>query len=89
MKRTLFVLILALALCLWAMCALADHSVLPKEGDLNETEALNCAVKLHCEDSGLTEEEVKGHWYYWAVYYDDPLFTDDYSGSVWDDILYA
>ena len=84
MKRTLFALILALVLCLCAMCALADHSVLPKEGDLNETEALNCAVKLLCEDSGLTEEEVKGHWYYWAVYYDDPLFIDDYSGSVWD-----
>lgn len=73
MKRTTILRLITIALSLTALLlcltALADHSVLPKDGDLNETEALNCAVELLCADRGLTEDEVRGHWYYFATYY--------------------
>ena len=84
-KRILLVIVALAAAMLLCLPASADHSVLPKEGDLNETEALNCAVELLCVERGLTEDEVRGHWYYYATYYEESSWAgfSDYSGSYW------
>ena len=85
MKRILLVIVALAAAMLLCLPASADHSVLPKEGDLNETEALNCAVELLCVERGLTEDDVRGHWYYYATYYEKSSWAgfSDYSGSYW------
>ncbi len=82
MKRILSAIIALAASMLLCLPASADHSVLPKEGNLNETEALNCAVSLLCADLGLNEEDIRGHWYYDAVYYTNGSFVDT-EGSIW------
>ena len=84
MKRLMLVCVMIMCLCL-CLTASADHSVLPKEGDMNETEALNCAVNLLCDERNLTEEDVRGDWYYYAMYYKSSNFMhyDDYNGSIW------
>ncbi len=82
MKRILLVLVAFAAAMLLCLPASADHSVLPKDGDLNETEALNCAVRLLCAEQGLNEDDIRGHWYYFAIYYTNG-WLNDAEGSMW------
>ena len=82
MKRILLAIVVLTAAILLCLSASADHSVLPKEGDLNETEALNCAVRLLCAEQGLNEDGIRGHWYYHANYYTNG-WLDDAEGSMW------
>lgn len=75
MKRILTVMLalLAAAVCLTAA---ADHSVLPRPGDMDETQAVDRAVALFCAGSGADEAEIRGHWYYSAIYY-ETLYSDE------------
>ena len=48
---------------------LADHSVVPDEGIPDETAALDAVVTAISRHLGCEEDEIRGHCYYWAVYY--------------------
>lgn len=83
MKRVMLMITALVAAILMCLPALADHSVLPKEGDLNETQAVDVMVSLLCRRLNCDEEDIRGHWYYFAVYYPEARFLDGYNGSAW------
>lgn len=65
--------ILPFLLCVLLLCpatpARADHSVLPPEGQLNETQALDLTVARLCQQLDCPEEAIRGHWHYYAISY--------------------
>ena len=67
--KKLLALLLAVCVVMGCASALADHSVLPREGDLNETQAVDVMVERLCQRMNCGEDEIRGHWYYYAVYY--------------------
>ena len=83
MKRILLVLVALAAAMLLCLPASADHSVLPKEGDLNETQAVDAMVTLLCRRLNCSEEDIRGHWHYFAVYYPKARWLDGFDGSAW------
>ena len=82
-KRILLVIVALAAAMLLCLSASADHSVLPKEGDLNETQAVDVMVSFLCEQMNCGEDEVRGHYHYHAIYYPSASWLDDYPGPVW------
>ena len=84
MLKKVITIIITLFLCLFAVYALADHSTIPKDSDMNDTQALDKAVELFCAEHGINEDILRGHWYCWLIYYDSQSWIDGYSGSVWD-----
>ncbi len=67
MKRMM--LICFAVILLMPITVTADHSVLPAPGLMDETQALDTAVSQLCEKHGRNEEEIRGKWYYEALYY--------------------
>ena len=61
MKRILLTIVVLAAAILLCLPASADHSVLPKEGDLNETQAVDVMVSFLCEQMNCGEDEVRGY----------------------------
>lgn len=68
MKKLLLSVILMILFSAFAVSALAEHSVFPAEGDLDETQALDIVVTQICALLNCEEEDIRGHWYYRAVY---------------------
>ncbi len=67
MKKCLAFLLFAVMLL--PLTARADHSKLTQPGEINETEALDFAVKALCSELDLTEDDVRGKWYFSGTYY--------------------
>ena len=86
MKQQAVILFLALSLIL-SLPALADHSVLPAAGDLNETQALDRAVAYLCSEKNLREEDVRGHWFFFTAYYEHAKWLEGYEGAAWSVLL--
>ncbi len=83
MKRTVISIALLLAAMLLCLPALADHSVMPGEGIMDETAAVDAMVSLLCRRLDCDEEEIRGHWSYSAAYDPEPKYAEDYSGPLW------
>ena len=67
--RKPFALLLTLALMFTILSpVLADHSVVPEEGVLDETAALDTAVAELSRCLGCEEDQIRGCYYYRAVY---------------------
>ena len=59
-----------LIICLFLdLTAYADHSVLRMPDEINETEALDRAVGCLCSELKLSEDEIRGKWYFSGTYY--------------------
>ncbi len=67
----------------WFLPARADHSVLARPGDIDETQAVDHAVEALTDELKTGESEIRGRWYCYAVYYEDWTWIDGFSGSVW------
>ena len=80
MKKLLFsAMILSLLL---TVPALADHSVLPAEKVLDETQALDLALGLLGRQLNLPEEEIRGNWFFTSCYYEDTFYIDESTGEI-------
>ena len=80
MKKLLFsAMILSLLL---TVPALADHSVLPAEKVLDETQALDLALGLLGGQLNLPEDEIRGHWFFTSCYYEDTFYIDESTGDI-------
>ena len=77
-------MILTLALLLLICPALADHSVLPAEKVLDETQALDLALGYLCGQLALPEEEIRGHWFYSSYYQEEGVYFDESTGEIAD-----
>lgn len=79
MKKLLFsAMILSLLL---TVPALADHSVLPAEKVLDETQALDLALGLLGGQLNLPEEEIRGHWFFSSWYVEKGFYIDESTGE--------
>ncbi len=82
MKRVFLLGLIALA-ALLCLPALADHSVLPVNGDMDETRTVDLMTALLCDRLGCGEEDIRGRWRYDACYYPAPCTYDIYEGPLW------
>ena len=80
---------IALLALLFCLPALADHSPLPPETALNETQVLDLAVAQVCAEYRLTEADIRGQWHYSAHYQEAiperkvPYWLFGYPGEAW------
>ena len=81
MKKVLCTVIMIFIVC--SLSALADHSVLTAPGDIDETQALDIAVKALCDQLQTDEYQIRGHWYFYGDYYSKWIHLEDYKGAVW------
>lgn len=75
MKIIIVLLILMLMIPLYSP-AFADHSVLPDEGDMNETQALDRAIDIICREKNIGEDKIRGHWFFTTCYYESTFYYD-------------
>ena len=75
MKKTICML-LFIMINILCFPAFADHSVLPAEGDMNETQALDRAIEIICQEKNIGEEKVRGHWFFYTCYYESTFYYD-------------
>ena len=79
----MLILLILSAVLGFCLSAAADHSVVRREGDMDATQALDIAVVLVCEKLGITEKEIRGHWFYDFDYYENAGWVDEADGPVW------
>ena len=60
--------------------ALADHSIMPGDGLMDETAAVDAAVAFLCQRLGCGEEEIRGKYYYRTLFYESGW---TFKGPVW------
>ncbi len=60
--------------------ALADHSIMPGDGLMDETAAVDAAVAFLCQGLGCGEEEIRGKYYYRTLFYESGW---TFKGPVW------
>ncbi len=77
MKRTVISIALLLAAMLLCLPALADHSVMPGEGIMDETAAVDAAVAFLCQSLGCGEEDIRGKFHYRALIYNNRQAADN------------
>ncbi len=84
MKRTVISIALLLTAMFLCLSALADHSIIPGDGIMDETAAVDAMVSLLCQRLDCGEEKIRGRWSYSATYTPETMYVEDYSGPSWN-----